>query len=79
MNTNHILYTTTTRARGAKWAKGEVYAVRGGLLEHVAHLRYQPGATAGHDHEARKAYDKAWDTTDATDDRWEVREIDTLR
>jgi hypothetical protein len=75
-NQNNVLYTTTTRARGSTWARGEVYAIRGGRLEHVAHLKYQPGASAGHAREARAAYDRAWDTTDATDNRWEVREID---
>jgi len=72
----HVLYTMTTRRKGAKWAVAEIYAVRGGILEHVARARYQPGATAGHAHECRSAYDNAWDTDDATTERWEVREIE---
>ena len=77
MNTTSILYTVTKRNKGAKWAHVSLYAVQGNELQFVSQYKYQPAANGGPDHEARKAYEAA--TGRETGERYEVREIDTLR
>ena len=70
------LYTVTHRPSGGKWATVQIFTIQGGELTYTTSARFQPGASAGHAHECRRAYD-AWGSTDAaTMNRWEVREID---
>lgn len=74
------LYTLSSkRDRGQKWAKVKIYTASGSELKFVTETRYQYGANVGHSGEVQKAYDNAMSTSAATEQRWEVREIEDLR
>ena len=68
-----VIYTITKRT--AKWATVDIYTVSKEAIAYVTKVRYQPGASAGHDHECRTAYGNALAMDEPTKQRWEVREI----
>jgi len=76
---HRTLYTITRRNKGAKWAHVQLFQCNGGELDFVAAYKYQPAASAGAHWEALKAYDAAMSTSAATNNRWDVREIEDLR
>jgi hypothetical protein len=71
------LYTTTRRAKGAKWAHVRLFAIQDNELQLIAEYKYQPAATPGHRYEAQRAYFKA--TGKDVDNTCDVRDLEDMR